>query len=159
MIGLAKKWRNVLCFILPTRIEWGSSMMRGGNKQVWLLICTHTNPPKNIFSGFWNSVISLFCWVKLSMYIFESGSRLPFIITFPLPLLRLSTVFSLNMSWHTRSKKFPIDSKTLMRPGKRCAFRASTVRSFLESRAMWVDVTISPFGIRMGSGLIASYLL
>ena len=56
-------------------------------------------------------------------------------------------------------KKFTIDSKALLRPGKRCAFRDSIGRSVLESSAVWVEVIISPFGMRMGSGMTAICLL
>ena len=45
----------------------------------------------------------------------------------------------------------PIYSKDLLRPGKICAFHTSIGRSILESSAVWVEVIISPFGMRMGS--------
>ena len=83
--------------------------------------------PAKKYSGFWNSVIRLLCWVKLNMYRFESGSCLPFIIIYPFPLLRMSTFLSSKIAWHTWSPIIPIDSKALLRPGKRCAFRASII--------------------------------
>ena len=55
-------------------------------------------------------------------------------------------------------KNVPIDSKALLRPGKRCAFRASICRSVLEISDVWVEVIISPFGMRMGSVMTASCL-
>ena len=44
--------KNFLSFILPTQIEWGSSMMCGDNPQVCLLICTHAHSPQNICQDF-----------------------------------------------------------------------------------------------------------
>ena len=54
---------------------------------------------------------------------------------------------------------FLIDSKDLLRPIKRCAFRDSIGRSVLESSPVWVEVIIYPFGMQMGSGMTASCLL
>ena len=115
--------------------------------------------PAKYLSGVVNYVISLFCWVKLSMYRSEFGSLLPFIITFPLPLLRMSTILSSNMAWNPRFKNVPMDRKALLSPGKRCDFRAASGRSCLESRSVCVDVIIYLFGMWMVIGLIASCLL
>ena len=52
-----------------------------------------------------------------------------------------------------------MDSKSFLSPGKKYYLRASISRSFLESSSMCVDVIISPFGMRMGSGLVASCFL
>ena len=63
------------------------------------------------------------------------------------------------MAWQPRSQNVPMESKALLSPGKRCDFRAEIGRSCLEIRAVCVGVIIPPFGMRMGSGLIASCLL
>ena len=52
-----------------------------------------------------------------------------------------------------------MDSKDLLRPGKICVFHAAIVRYCLGSRDVCVDVIISLFGMRMGSGLMDSCLL
>ena len=119
---------------------------------------SYTFPAKHL-SVVWNFVVRLLRWVKLRMYIFESGSRLSFIKKIPFPLLRMSNFLSSNNYWHPRSQKVTIDSKALLRPRKICAFRDSIGRSVLESSAVWVDVIISPFGTRMGSGLTVTFLL
>ena len=93
------------------------------------------------------------------MYRFDRGSLVTFIITFPLPLLRMINYLSSNVAWHTLSQNVPMDSNALLIPGKRCAFRNAIGRSCLESRAVCVYVIIFLLGMRMGSGLIASFLL
>ena len=50
------------------------------------------------------------------MYRFEHGSIVPFIITFPLPLLGISTDFSSNVASHPWSHSVPMDSKSLLSP-------------------------------------------
>ena len=41
--------------------------------------------------------------------------------------------------------------------GKIIVLTASIVRSFLESRDVWVEVNISSFGVRIGRGMISSF--
>ena len=48
MVSPAKKWRSFFLLNLLTRIEWVSSMIRGGNPQVGILVWTHTHSPQNI---------------------------------------------------------------------------------------------------------------
>ena len=52
-----------------------------------------------------------------------------------------------------------MDSKALLSPEKICAFCAAIGKSCLEGIPVCVDIIIYPFGMRMGSGLIASCLL
>ena len=71
----------------------------------------------------------------------------------------MSTYLSSNTDWNPWSKKVPIDRKALLRPGKRCAFRASIGGLGLVSSAVWIDVITYPFGKRIGSGMTAILLL
>ena len=52
--------KNIFLLLLPIHIEWGSSMMRGENPQVWSLTCTHTNSPQNICQEFWTPSLAYF---------------------------------------------------------------------------------------------------
>ena len=58
-----------------------------------------------------------------------------------------------------RLTKRIILTKALLRPVKRFAFCVSIGRSGLNSSAVWVDVIISPFGMRMGIGMNEIFFL
>ena len=73
--------------LLPTRIEWGSRMMRCGNTQVWLLICTHTNSPQNIHQEFGTPSLAYY-----------SGSNWAY-TDLRVDIVYLSSLFSQSLYW------------------------------------------------------------